>query len=361
MDVRLNLNGVDNTGSYKSNDKKHNVYVLFFNISHLSSKVQFIICSLAVFVLYILYGYFQELIFTLEGFKPYGWYLTLVQFLLYTLFAYSECTLTKIGPRRIPLNVYFLLAALTLGTIGFSNASLSHLNYPTQVIFKCCKLIPVMIGSILIQKKKFKTLDFIAAFFMCTGLSYFTLADSRVSPNFSLFGVSLISCALLCDAVIGNVQEKAMKGHGAINVEVVFYSYAIGFVYLVIIMFLTGSLQAGFLFCLDKPLVYFYALIFSITGYLGVQVVLTLVQTCGAVVAVTVTTCRKAVSIIISFLLFSKPFTIQYAWAGGLVLLGIYLNLLSKNTKWDMNFTVPYSLKKLFRKEPYRKSFETTV
>jgi adenosine 3'-phospho 5'-phosphosulfate transporter B3 len=75
---------------------------------------------------------------------------------------------------------------------------------------------------------------------------------------------------------------------------------------------------------------YGYALIFSLTGYLGIQIVLTLVRTCGAFVAVTVTTCRKAVTIIVSFLFFSKPFTFQYLWSGLLVVLGIYLNLYSK-------------------------------
>lgn len=35
--------------------------------------------------------------------------------------------------------------------MGLSNTSLGYLNYPTQVIFKCCKLIPVMIGGMFIQ------------------------------------------------------------------------------------------------------------------------------------------------------------------------------------------------------------------
>ena len=52
---------------------------------------------------------------------------------------------------RIPVNMYCLLAFLTVATMGLSNTSVGYLNYPTQVIFKCCKLIPVMIGGILIQ------------------------------------------------------------------------------------------------------------------------------------------------------------------------------------------------------------------
>lgn len=129
-----------------------------------------------------------------------------------------------------------------------SNFSLEYLNYPMQIIFKSCKLIPVLIGSILIQKKKHNLMDFIAAFAMCIGLIFFTLADSKVSPKFSGYGVFIISMALVFDAVIGNVQELAMKKHKAPNSEVVFYSYGIGFVYLFIAMLLSGHFTSAFSF-----------------------------------------------------------------------------------------------------------------
>lgn len=70
----------------------------------------------------------------------------------------------------------------------------------------------------------------------------------------------------------------------------------------------------------------------------------------GALICVTVTTCRKAVTIVLSFTLFSKPFVFEYEeilcsffllnyfyflrsylWSGLLVVLGIYLNVYSRN------------------------------
>lgn len=75
----------------------------------------------------------------------------------------------------IPIKIYLLLALLTLGTMGFSNSSLEYLNYPTQVIFKSCKLIPVLVGGIIIQGKRYGPLDFLAALLMCAGLTMFTL------------------------------------------------------------------------------------------------------------------------------------------------------------------------------------------
>jgi len=52
----------------------------------------------------------------------------------------------------------------------------------------------------------------------------------------------MINFALVADAVIGNVQEKAMKKYGASNSEVVLYSYSIGIAYLGVALIATGRL-----------------------------------------------------------------------------------------------------------------------
>lgn len=75
------------------------------------------------------------------------------------------------------------------------------------------------------------------------------LVDSKISPNFNTIGVVMISTALLFDAVIGNVQEKAMREYKAPNNEVVLYSYGIGFVYLFVAMLLSGNILSGLRFC----------------------------------------------------------------------------------------------------------------
>ncbi|XP_050421738.1 adenosine 3'-phospho 5'-phosphosulfate transporter 2 [Adelges cooleyi] len=327
--------------------------LLWVDISHFSELWQFFICSLVVFLFFIPYGYLQEAIFAIKGFKPFGWYLTLVQFFSYSIFGLIESQFNK-TKRRIPIILYLLLGLILLGSMGFSNASLGYLNYPTQVIFKCCKLIPVMIGGIIIQKKVYKLIDVLAASSMCIGLILFTLADNKVSPHFNLLGVILISLALFCDALIGNFQEKMMKKHNASNAEIVLYSYFIGFLYLLLILLVNGEFREGTEFCIQNPETYFYIFLFSLSGFFGVQAVLALIRTCGALVAVTVTTCRKAVTIIISFLLFSKPFTFQYVWAGVLIVLGIYLNVLGK-TNFSNLKQIPVKVGKLFEKSRKRR------
>uniref|UniRef100_A0A915N4U4 Adenosine 3'-phospho 5'-phosphosulfate transporter 2 n=1 Tax=Meloidogyne javanica TaxID=6303 RepID=A0A915N4U4_MELJA len=239
----------------------------------------------------------QELIFRLPGMQPYGWYLTLIQFIIYSVLSYSEMYFI-VGnvSRRIPWKVYFQISFYTVATMGLSNASVGYLNYPTQVIFKCCKLVPVLIGGILIQGKKYGIIDLLAAILMSFGLALFTLADT-----------------LVADAIIGNVQEKAMKTFNASNEEVVLYSYSIGTCFIFIGLIFTGQLPSSFYFFAKHPAeTYGYTLILGTVGYFGVNLVLTLVRISGALVAVTITTMRKAITIIFSFYLFSKPFTQQY-------------------------------------------------
>ncbi|KAG8571712.1 hypothetical protein GDO81_011761 [Engystomops pustulosus] len=337
------------------------IRVLGINLSQFQKPVQFFICVTGVFVFYLIYGYLQELIFSVEGFKPFGWYLTLVQFGFYSVFGLVELQLTQDKRRRIPAKTYMIIAVLTVGTMGLSNTSLGYLNYPTQVIFKCCKLIPVMIGGVFIQGKRYNAADVSAALCMSAGLIWFTLADSTVAPNFNVTGVLLISLALCADAVIGNVQEKAMKLHNGSNSEMVLYSYSIGFVYILVGLAITSGLTPAISFCSKFPFqTYGYAFFFSLTGYFGISFVLALIKVFGALVAVTVTTGRKAMTIVLSFLFFAKPFTIQYIWSGLLVVLGIFLNVYSKNMD-KMKFPHLYNILKKRGTEGKSRTFSQTV
>uniref|UniRef100_A0A1I7VU37 Adenosine 3'-phospho 5'-phosphosulfate transporter 2 n=1 Tax=Loa loa TaxID=7209 RepID=A0A1I7VU37_LOALO len=314
------------------------VTLLGISIAFRLKGLQFIVLCCGIFVFYITYGFIQELMFKVDGMESYGWHLTLIQFLIYSIMASLEsfcCAIIK--QRRIPIHIYLEIATLTVGTIGFSNVAVGYLNYPTQVVFKCCKLIPVLIGGIIIQGKQYSCIDFTAACVMSFGLVTFILGDSAVSPMFNPFGYTMISVALLFDAVIGNVQEKSLHIYKASNNEMILYSYSIGFIYIMLGLIIYGNFLDGFYFFSKHPLqTYGYSILFSISGYLGLNAVLSLVRTQGAFIAVTVTTIRKAVTVALSFLFFSKPFVTQYLWGGLLILAAIYLNLYSKNrSSWQ--------------------------
>lgn len=103
--------------------------ILCFNISRFSSTTQFLICCVMVFLFYLIYGYMQELIFTLDGFQPYGWYLTLVQFGYYTIFGFIEKCLRKIRTRQLVYSNYYLYYFVLILTNVFIEYQLNYTAY----------------------------------------------------------------------------------------------------------------------------------------------------------------------------------------------------------------------------------------
>ena len=62
---------------------------LWLGVPLRTSSQQLVFCILGTFACYLLQGYLQEFIFRVDGFD-FGWFLTWVQFLLYTAFAAIE-------------------------------------------------------------------------------------------------------------------------------------------------------------------------------------------------------------------------------------------------------------------------------
>lgn len=93
-----------------------------FTPRHLSPRSEFLICCSLVFLFYLIYGYFAELIFTYEGIS--GWFITLVQFFYYTIFGLYDNARRQFRS-SVPIKIYLLLAFLTLGTmVRFLNPNL---------------------------------------------------------------------------------------------------------------------------------------------------------------------------------------------------------------------------------------------
>jgi adenosine 3'-phospho 5'-phosphosulfate transporter B3 len=127
-------------------------------------------------------------------------------------------------------------------------------------------------------------------------------------------------------------------------------------------MSLTGELTRAVEFCYEHPYIYaklfvsmitrisilcLYNEILSVLGYIGGICALNITKTCGVFITMTVTTCRKILTIILSFILFPKPFMylqtsssfqclryrITYIFAGILAFAGIALNIYAKNSQ----------------------------
>lgn len=88
-------------------------------------------------------------------------------------------------------------------------------------------------------------------------------------------------------------------------------------------MITTGEIFEAFTYMSANPTVLIYCVISSVMGYLSVAMVLLLIKHFGATIAEVVKSCRKVVSICLSFLLYAKPISSNHVIGGLLFAMSI--------------------------------------
>ena len=80
--------------------KNEKIDFLCFDLSVLSRSTLFVVLSVITFAFFLVYGYLQELLFELDGFDDHSWFLTLVQFGFYGIFAFGETVVRQDRERK---------------------------------------------------------------------------------------------------------------------------------------------------------------------------------------------------------------------------------------------------------------------
>lgn len=157
----------------------------------------------------------------------------------------------------------------------------------------------------------------------------FTLADAKTSPDFSVAGVIMVSGALVLDSFLGNLQEAIFTMNPATSqMEMLFCSTAVGIPFLVAPMLLTGEVFKAWVACSKSLYVYAVLIFEAMATFVGQLSVLSLIAIFGAATTAMVTTARKAVTLLLSYLVFTKPFSGQHLTGLLLIFMGILLKMM---------------------------------
>ncbi|CAA7060144.1 unnamed protein product [Microthlaspi erraticum] len=294
---------------------------------------QFLICTSGFFFGYLVNGVCEEYVYNRLQFS-FGWYFTFIQGFVYLFLIYLQGFTTKqiVNPMR----TYVKLSAVLMGSHGLTKGSLAYLNYPAQIMFKSTKVLPVMIMGAFIPglRRKYPVHEYISAFLLVLGLILFTLADAQMSPNFSMIGIMMITGALVMDAFLGNLQEAIFTMNPeTTQMEMLFCSTVVGLPFLFVPMVLTGEVFRAWTACAQHPYVYGVLVFEAMATFIGQVSVLSLIALFGAATTALITTARKGVTLLLSYLIFTKPLTGQHGSGLLLIAMGIVLKMVPMDAK----------------------------
>eukprot|EP01113_Clastostelium_recurvatum_P022238 TRINITY_DN2648_c0_g1_i1.p1 TRINITY_DN2648_c0_g1~~TRINITY_DN2648_c0_g1_i1.p1 ORF type:complete len:441 (+),score=76.09 TRINITY_DN2648_c0_g1_i1:126-1325(+) len=297
------------------------------------------IYTVGIFVTYIAVFIIQESVFKYSEFE-FGGLLTFFQFAFFSIMGLvhhywnaEKGTGLSLPRSQAPMRFYFMLGLYSVIGTAASSYSLQLLNFPTWVLFKSSRVISVMIGGIFLLGKRYSFKEYFGVFLLAVGLIVFTLGDITLLPSFNPVGVLLVFLSLLMNSFEGNMQERGMSEYKMSENEMLLFGYGFGALQILPWILFNGEFFAGIEFCRNNTDVLLQVGANCLLSYVGILLVLGLVKISSALTAVIVTSSRKALTVVFSFILFAKPFSVFYPLGFLVFFTGIALNVYAKNAE----------------------------
>jgi len=303
--------------------------ILCFDLSNFPRPGQLLFLSTGVFFFFMANGFLEEYTF---GFLPnfkYGWFLTLFELMCFAIFAVLERASNgeRVVAHNAPLQQHCLIAVAMTAARGLTNVSLQYLNYPTQVIFKSMKLVTVMIASVFWLRKSYTLTEYLSAFLLVSAAIFFSLGDfsaadkadanlpaTLAAGSADYTGIIIVLVSLVADALHSSVQESVLQHHKATILETMFFSNLFSASLCFIYLLLTGEFLHAIAYCAEYPVAYLIFVVRAFVIYCGVLCFASLIKHFDVVVATSITTIRKILTVLASFMLFPKPFSMNYVY-----------------------------------------------
>ena len=192
------------------------------------------ICAAGIQVSYLLWGLMQERIMT----KPYesGERFNSSKFLVFAnrflaLFAaWAVMQLTgesvKTSALGTPLYKFSFSSVSNIMSSVCQYEALKFVSFPTQVLAKSCKMVPVMLMGYVVSRRVHTAFEYLVAIGVTAGAAMFKLYETNDAPvkNTELWGIILIVAYMACDSFTSNWQASVFKEYKVSSTAMMMYA-----------------------------------------------------------------------------------------------------------------------------------------
>jgi len=244
---------------------------------------------------------------------------------------------------RVPIREIVISGTTQMLAMGSSNEALRYVSYPTQVLGKSCKMVPVFVAGILVANKasEYTIMDYIQVAIVTIGVSIFNFSrPAKAGGDDSFYGLILIGVSLCMDGATGGLQDRVKTKTKEINhddeakismFESMFYTNISGAGVALILCLLTGQFFAGLAFILRSPSLFLAIFLFASLSAFGQCFVFYTINEFGPLWLTTLTTTRKIFSTVYSTFRSPENSLSSMQWFGcGMVFAGILLETARK-------------------------------
>jgi len=245
-------------------------------------------------------------------------------------------------PTSVLLGRFLQCAVLITCASPFGFAALSHISYPTMVLGKSCKLVPVMLMNVVLYRRKFAPYKYLVVATVTAGITIFMYmgnapAKHKGVAESSLWGLFLLLINLLLDGAVNSTQDEIFTKHKVSGQQMMLWINAFSTTITVALMFAplphiptihpgqggVAEWASAMDYVRTHPDSILPLLQFAFTGAIGQLFIFETLQHFGSLTLVTITLTRKLFTMILSVVVYKHRLT-PGQWTGAaIVFLGI--------------------------------------
>mmetsp|Transcript_13241 Transcript_13241/g.34728 ORF Transcript_13241/g.34728 Transcript_13241/m.34728 type:complete len:232 (-) Transcript_13241:359-1054(-) len=209
----------------------------------------------------------------------------------------------------------------------FSNYALKFVNYPTQVVAKSCKMLPVMAIEVVRYRRKYSVLQYILVLLITSGVTFFNFfkPGKAGGGDSSIFGLLLLLASLILDGNTGPAQRKMKEDYHISKYHLMQFTNFWAIFVMLAGLIVTGEIMPSFSFLERHPYTLWNVLLFGLLSGIGQLFVFNLVADFSPLMCTLVTTVRKFCTFFFS-VIFHGHHMSQEQWVGAaFVFIGVLL------------------------------------
>lgn len=302
----------------------------------MEKNTKFLACALGIFVCYFYYGVLQEKITRGnygedENQEKFTCMLALVFFQCVVNYIFANivlATVMKQGEDNTRTLYYSSSAMTYLLAMVCSNMALQWVNYPTQVVGKSGKPIPVMILGVLLGRKNYPLRKYLFVLLIVVGVAVFMFKDGKSGEGNSVFGFGefLLVLSLMMDGLTAAIQERMRSEYKTKSGHMMLSMNLWSVIYLGVAIVVSGEGLVFVNFVQRHPSVMWQLITFSIASALGQFFIFLTVSDFGPLPCSIVTTTRKFFTVLGSVILFGNTLLPRQWLATVIVFTGLFLD-----------------------------------
>ena len=212
--------------------------------------------------------------------------------------------------------------------------ALKFVSFPTQVLAKASKMIPVMLMGKIVSRKTYPYYEYFVAVMLSIGVSLFLLSAGSSSKKHAaettVSGALILLGYMLCDSFTSNWQSELFKTYKMSSMQMMFGTNIFSSIFTLWSMIQGGNFFSSIAFMMNHPLFAYHVLLLSLCSATGQLFIFFTIKTFGPIVFVIIMTTRQVLSILLSCIIYRHSLAGQALIGVAIVFVALFLRIYAR-------------------------------